>query len=181
MKRNKIKLNYTPYRCVFTSWRARQLRKKENKDTDKRMEYAQAILGDEYIYNEEQLSKLEKILNPDNQLQMTRLCDFMEENSDIPFELILGRLADLKYLKSYCYDIKEACTCEFMYITKKPYIDYVIIPTFSDGDYPYLVTLFIVISKDVETDLQQYCNAIREKYDGSKLEHLMLLHTLGKV
>lgn len=134
---------------------SKKLIQKQNKDINQRMN--NVMTG--YVRTAEQLSELEKLLNPDNQYQMTRLCDFTDKNYDIPFEVILGKLVDLKYLKIYYYEIGD--TEEFMYITKKPYTDYVIIPSLSDGKYPYLAKSFIVISKDVEEKLQEYCNTIR--------------------
>lgn len=111
-----------------------------------------------WIYNEEQLPELAKLLNPDGQLEMTRLCDFIDKNSNIPFEIILKKLVDLKYIKSYYYEIGD--TVEFITITKKPYTDYVIIPSVSDGEHPYLAKSFIVLSKEAESELQEYCRQI---------------------
>lgn len=151
----KIKYNWD--KRVFSARRARRLMKKQDEDINKRMNSIETG----WIYNEEQLPKLSKLLNPDGQLEMTRLCDFINKNSDIPDEVILGKLVDLKYLKIYYYEVKYACSVEYMYITKKPYTDYVLTPSVSDGEHPYLAKSFIVLSKEAESELQEYCRQLR--------------------
>ena len=157
MIKPNFKIKYNWDKRVFSSRRARRLMQKQDEDINKRMD---SIVTD-WINNEEQLPKLSELLNPNGQLQMTRLCDFIDKNSDIPDEVILGKLVDLKYLKIYYYEVKYACSVEYMYITKKPFTDYVIIPSVSDGEYPYLAKNFIVLSKEAELQLQEYCHQIR--------------------
>lgn len=100
--------------------------------------------------------KFEQALNPNNQKEMTIYSNFVFRNLDVPKRLIWEQLENLKYVTFFDEDGVKAYP-----ICIKPYTDYYIKPDIYEGNKCIKFTQHLVISKEAEEKLQQFCDEFR--------------------
>lgn len=102
--------------------------------------------------------RFEQALNPNNQKEMTLYSNFVFKNLDIPKTLIWEQLENLKYVTFVDEDGAKAYP-----ICIKPYTDYYIKPDIYEGNKCIKFTQHLVISKEAEEKLQQFCDEFRNE------------------
>ncbi len=103
-------------------------------------------------FHEHYSKKLIKLLNPDNQDKMTLLSDIVMRNPNVSYEQFLNKLKDLGYVE-FIEDNED----------KRPIlmaegVDFYIEPhRVGKSDYNGMDT-YLVVSKEVEKELQEWCD-----------------------
>ena len=132
---------------------------KQQEEINKRANTVLETFGE--ITEDLDLKKLEEVMNTKNQHLMTTIHQFVEENKDIPRQVILDKMQQLKYMELLEIDNKgnRAIICN------KPYTDLHLKPTIiRNGYFDYSYT--VVISNEAAEVIQKFCNDYRLKKEG---------------